>query len=227
MIRCVMFDFGNVLMLFDSQRWYDFIQSRQRFGSPSSYQFFNFEFVAQYDLGQIDEFDFFELTKRTFRLDVELEEFFFEFTANMRPDLRMLALKQILKQNNIKLAVVSNINRYHFEYVRQKWPGVFMDFDYLALSFRLGIRKPDARIWQTAAKRLKVRPEECFFIDDLEVNINAFECWRGVGQHYNVIDEKYCPNGRLGIERNKLIMRMESLGMLSHSQLGNLTKRSF
>lgn len=205
LIRCAMFDFGNVLAHFDTQRWYDFITAHQQPGAMS-------------------EFEFFELTEKALGLNVEFEEFFFEFTANIHPDPRMIGLRQSLRQNGIKLAIVSNINRYHFEYVSQKWPEVFTGFDYLALSFKLGIKKPDPMIWKIAAGQLGVKLSECFFIDDLETNILAFERLGGIGHHYNVIDGSFCSNSRLEIERKLLIRRMTKLEMINRSQVKNLER---
>ena len=102
-----------------------------------------------------------------------------------------------------------------------------MGFDYLALSFRLGLRKPDPRIWQTACRKLKVPPSECLFVDDQEENIAAFKKLGGIGHHYNVVDEKFLPNGQLEIERNRLLLRMFGLGMLTDRQMGYLIKITF
>lgn len=102
-----------------------------------------------------------------------------------------------------------------------------MGFDYLALSFRLGLRKPDPKIWQAASRKLNVPFFECFFIDDLEENVSAFEKLGGVGHHYNVVDEKFLSNGRLEIERNRLLVRMVNLGMLTPAQAGNILKIIF
>lgn len=224
MIRCVMFDFGNVLVHFDTQRWYDFIKAHWRFGTPDQVSVFRAECIIKYDLGLIDDFEFFETTKRTLGLNVGIDEFFFEWADNMKPDLRMVVLKQALKQNGIKLAVVSNINRYHFEYARQRWPEVFMNFDHLALSFRMGIRKPDLKMWQLPVRKLRMKSEECFFIDDQEPNIAAFEKFGGVGHHYNVVDDAFCPNGQLETERAGLVNRMVKLGILNNSQAKNILK---
>lgn len=227
MIRCVMFDFGNVLMHFDTQRFYDFVVTNQRPGSASPTDFFLSDGCVKYDLGQVNEFEFFESAKSTLGLNVKMKEFFFEFVNLMKPDLRMLELKHALRQNGIRLAVVSNTNRYHFEYVRQKWPEVFMNFDCLALSFQLGARKPEPRIWQIPARRLGVNLSECLFIDDLEVNTCEFERLGGISHHYQVTDEHFCSNGRLEIERNRLILRMIYLGILTESQAGKLMKINF
>ena len=215
MIKCALFDFANVLAHYKTQRWLDFLERYRRPGAEPRSKVVRSDHVAKYDLGQIGDFEFFDESKRVWNIDVSEEEFFAEFVTLPVPDLRMVALKQALIQNGIKIAIVSNINRVHFECVNRKWPEVFMGFDYLALSFRLGLRKPDPKIWQVACRKLKVSPPECLFIDDLEENVSAFEKLGGVGHHYNVVDDKFLPNGRLEMERNKLLVRMTKLGMLN------------
>lgn len=222
MTRCVMFDFGNVLAHFKSQQWLDFLERYRRPGAEFPSKVVQADHVAKYDLGQIGDFEFFEESKRVWNIDVSEEVFFSEFVKLLVPDLRMIALKQVLVQNKIKIAVVSNINRVHFECVNRKWPEVFIGFDYLALSFRLGLRKPDPRIWQATSRKLKVPLSECFFIDDLEENITVFEKLGGIGHHYDVVDEKFCSNGRLEMERIKLIIRMINLKMLTPTQASDI-----
>jgi putative hydrolase of the HAD superfamily len=46
-------------------------------------------------------------------------------------------------------------------------------FDDIVCSAVVGMAKPDARIYQLAAERLRLTPEECVFIDDLERNVLA------------------------------------------------------
>jgi len=226
-IRCAMFDFGNVLVHFKTQQWFDFLERYRRPGAETPSKVARADHVAKYDLGQIGDFEFFEESKRVWNVDVSEKVFFAEFINLMVPDPRMVALKQILVQNGIKIAVVSNINRVHFECINRRWPEVFIGFEYLALSFRLGLRKPDPRIWQAASRKLKVPLSECFFIDDLEENVAAFEKLGGTGHHYDVVDEKFCPNGQLETERNRLILRMVNLGMLSLSQAGSIVRLDF
>lgn len=218
MIRCVMFDFGHVLMHFDTRRFFDFVITHQQPGSMAPEDFFRSECVEKYELGLIDEFKFFEEAKRSLGVNVEMNEFFFMFTDVMKPDLRMIALKQTLQKNGFKTAVVSNTNQCHIEHTMKKWPEVLMDFDHLALSFFLGARKPDPKIFDMAAEPLAMSPAECFFVDDLEVNISAFKKWGGTGHYYNVTDSNFMPNGWLDIERRKLVFRMASMKLISYTQ---------
>ena len=44
-------------------------------------------------------------------------------------------------------------------------------FDYVIESAKLGIRKPDPRIYELMCEALAVQPHECLFLDDLGINL--------------------------------------------------------
>lgn len=217
-MRCVMFDFGNVIVHFDTQRFYDFIAAHQHSDKARPEQFFSLSCLSDYELGIINEREFFEAVRAVYRLDVDIDKFFWEFIDVMSLDQKMIRLKQVLKQNGIKLVLVSNVNPYSYNYVSVRWPEVFTDFNYLALSFQMKMRKPDLRMYRAPASHLGVMPEECILVDDYEPNVSAFQRWGGVGLHYQVVDETFCPNGRLEIERRELVFKFASLGLISFSQ---------
>jgi len=56
------------------------------------------------------------------------------------------------------------------EYPRADFPGLF---DTVVLSGEVGMRKPEAAIFQHAADTLGLDPRECVFIDDVEANVAA------------------------------------------------------
>lgn len=227
MIRCVMFDFGQVLMPFTIQKFYDFARAHQPLGAIEPERFFGFTCVARFDLDELIDEEFCHEMKRHLQLKVSDDEFWLQYCDVMKPDSKMVVLKRILKENGFKLAMVSNINRRHFGYAQSKYPEVFSDFDYLALSFDLGVIKPNLKMYNVPARHLGVKPEECFLIDDMKTNIDAFKRWGGVGYHYDVVDDKYCPNGRREIERNWLLLRMVNLGILTINQAGGIARMNF
>lgn len=220
MTRCVMFDLGNVLVHFDTQTFYDFIAAHQHSDEVKPEDFFRLRCVVSYDLGLLDDREYFEAVQEAYKLDVNLVRFFWEFTNVIRPDQKMIKLKQVLRQNSVKVVIVSNTNPRNVEYITQRWPEVFADFDYLALSFRVRARKPDWIMFQTPASELGVKPDECLLIDDHEPNILSFRKWSkaGVGYHYDVVDNTFCQNGRLDGERRKLVFHLASLGLITFSQ---------
>ena len=58
-------------------------------------------------------------------------------------------------------------------------------FDSIVVSSRLGITKPDPRIFQYALKELKVQPEEAIYIDDLVRHVDAADT---LGMHAFVFE---------------------------------------
>ena len=53
-------------------------------------------------------------------------------------------------------------------------------FDDIICSADVGVAKPDAAIYRLSAQRLGLPPEECVFVDDLDVNVEAA---RATGMH--------------------------------------------
>jgi putative hydrolase of the HAD superfamily len=58
------------------------------------------------------------------------------------------------------------------DYPRHLFPGLF---DVVVISAEVGMRKPEQRIFRHTAGLLGLTPQECVFIDDLEVNLVAAE----------------------------------------------------
>ena len=80
------------------------------------------------------------------------------------PDKSMIALVESLKATGIKTAVISNFTHAGAEAARaQNWSKIF---DELVFSGEVGVSKPDPRIFQIAADKLNVPPQQCVFTDD-------------------------------------------------------------
>lgn len=72
-------------------------------------------------------------------------------------------------------------NSWGNEYPRESWGELF---DTIVISGEVGMRKPEARIYQLAAERLGLAPEQCVFVDDLEPNIQGAADVGMVGVHH-------------------------------------------
>lgn len=81
------------------------------------------------------------------------------------------AVRQV-KAAGYKTALLTNISRGGESLVRDLIP-VHELFDVVVDSSRVGLRKPDPRIYQLTCERLGVAADRCMFIDDLECNVNA------------------------------------------------------
>ena len=81
------------------------------------------------------------------------------------------AVRQV-RHAGYKTALLTNISRGGETLWRDLFPADDL-FDVVVDSSRVGMRKPDPRIYELACERLGVAPNRCLFIDDLECNIDA------------------------------------------------------
>jgi putative hydrolase of the HAD superfamily len=66
--------------------------------------------------------------------------------------------------NGYRLAIVSNASRYSWEVVR-RYP-FFSEFEDIVFSCDLGVMKPHPRMYLEACSRMRLNPEDCYFVGD-------------------------------------------------------------
>src|SRR5208337_48204 len=89
----------------------------------------------------------------------------------LEPTLVSEALLENLRSRH-RLLALSNTNAIHFGMVKEAYP-LLRHFDGYVLSYEVGAAKPEAKIYREAIARAQCNPGECFFTDDLAVNIEA------------------------------------------------------
>lgn len=75
-------------------------------------------------------------------------------------------------KSKYRIALLSNINMLHFEYINKHFP-LFGIFDRIFLSYKMGMVKPDPNIYYQTLKELSVEPREVFYTDDREELIKS------------------------------------------------------
>jgi epoxide hydrolase-like predicted phosphatase len=124
-----------------------------------------------------------------------------EGALEIDPD--MLRLCESL-QGVLPMGVLSNTIADHANHLRRL--GVYETFNPCILSYEVGMRKPEERIYKLASALINTPPENCLFIDDLEVNIKAARQAR--------------MQTHLFTDRPNLEKRLDELGVLSRSSTG-------
>jgi glucose-1-phosphatase len=76
-----------------------------------------------------------------------------------------------LRQAGYPMGILSNTCETHWEYCLHQYRIVAACFGIHALSYEIGAVKPNAAIFQAAAELAGCRPEEIFFVDDLEGHV--------------------------------------------------------
>jgi glucose-1-phosphatase len=168
MIKAIIFDLGNVVVSFDHR-----IAARKIAPLCAKQEdeifkfFFDSPLTGMFEEGKIEPRDFFSEVKKSLGFSLGYEEFLpiwneiFFLTETNR------AVHGLAKRlgHNYKVALLSNINILHFDYLRVNFP-IFEPFHNLLLSFEMKLKKPDAQIYQRALAVLGVMPEEVFYTDD-------------------------------------------------------------
>jgi epoxide hydrolase-like predicted phosphatase len=105
--------------------------------------------------------------------------------AGGRPDEAMQEAVRRSRQAGIRTGLLSNswgTRRYPRELLSELFDGV-------VISGEVGIRKPDAEIYQLAAREIAVEPSACVFVDDLPFNLRpAEELGMAVVHHVDPIE---------------------------------------
>jgi HAD superfamily hydrolase (TIGR01509 family) len=70
-----------------------------------------------------------------------------------------------------RLGVLSNTNDAHWRWVTKRFSYLTTMFDVAAMSFEIGVMKPDPRIYAEAARLAGVDPADVFYTDDRPENV--------------------------------------------------------
>lgn len=173
MIRTVLFDLGNVLIPVDFRHCHEALsricphppervpQILQHSGLP-----------ARFEQGELTAGEFVAEACRLLSMRVSDEQFWEVWTRIFLPEpLIPESLLEGLRPGR-RLLLLSNTNCIHFEMALQRYP-LLRHFDGYVLSYEVGAMKPSPRIYRHAIARAGCKPEECLFIDDLEINVAA------------------------------------------------------
>lgn len=123
--------------------------------------------IEAFQSAAIDEDGFWAGLEKKLKIEVPLEirGSFWEMEAYLdRTEIYDWAIR--LHETGVKIAILSNVIQPLVDYLRQH--KMYDGFDPLILSCEVGCAKPDPKIYQIAADRLGLKPEECIFVDDQE-----------------------------------------------------------
>ena len=97
------------------------------------------------------------------------------YFENLHPNAPMIEYLRGLREEGIRLALLTNNVREWEPLWRAKLPDVDELFEVIVDSGFVGMRKPEPKIYELTLERLGdgLRAEECAFLDDIEVNCDT------------------------------------------------------
>jgi len=173
MIDTVVSDLGNVLLFFDNTI---FFRKMTRFTSRPLEEIRkvthdNLDLLTLFERGRISSLDFFKNARDLLDSTASYEEFFAAYNDVFSPNPPAIYLLRRLKPGR-KMALLSNTDICRWTFIKGRFPEILF-FDAFALSFDVGVMKPDPEIYREALGGVGARPENAVFIDDLAENVEG------------------------------------------------------
>jgi putative hydrolase of the HAD superfamily len=151
----------------------------------------------KYVLNQISSDDFWDffLSKLNIKKKKEVIGMFLEAAM---ADEKILGFIKLVKRG-YKTALLSDNYNDVSGFIVKKYKLKKM-FDAMVFSNEAGVKKPDKRIYLMVTKKLGLKPAECVFIDDKEVNVKGAEKVGIKGIHFKSLPKLRKDLKRLGIK---------------------------
>lgn len=186
--QAVIFDIGNVLTRWQPEAFYDRVIGEDRRRA----------LFAEVDLHRmndiVDEGALFRETiydwaDRTPHWQAEIRLWYDRWIELASPRIEgSIALQRALRAKGVPVFALTNFGKYSFEEALPKMD-FLTDFDRLYVSGRMGVIKPDPRIYEMVEEDCGLPPASLLFTDDRADNITAaarrgwrthqFESWQG------------------------------------------------
>ena len=177
-IKAIIFDLGAVILNINYQNTID---GFSKLGVKNASSFYSKKaqtnLFNQIETGDITAEKFLaELQKETTNASINQVSEAWNAMLLELPENRLALIQSLKKKYSIYL--LSNTNTIHIDALKKKienrkWRKFCDLFDKMYLSHELGLRKPNAAIFEYILKEQNLKPEEVFFIDDSPEHIEG------------------------------------------------------
>jgi glucose-1-phosphatase len=172
-IKTVLFDLGNVIIPFDFKRAYIRLEPLVSYPvAEIAPRLRGTDLVTRFETGQVSPERFVEEFSAILDLKITYDEFCDLWTSVFLPEPLVSESLLTALAGRYRLMILSNTNPIHFHMIQANYP-LLRHFDRCVLSYEVGAVKPSAKIFGAAIALAGCDAAECFFTDDLAVNVEA------------------------------------------------------
>lgn len=182
-IDAVIFDIGNVLLTFDYFIAERALVSHTGIETPPSVEDLH-PHRLDHETGRSTREDFIRIVRNAFAHDGPEDHFMDLWTRIFQVNEPMVGWARSL-HGKTPLYLLSNIGCIHHDHIFEEYEffrSLFRDGIY---SYKAGVMKPEARIFELAKSQFGVDPTRTLYIDDLDENVRGAESVGFVGHHYD------------------------------------------
>lgn len=170
LIKAIIFDVNGVLLVGKSRSAYEYASKALRINFETW-----FDTVEPYWTELVKDesktIDFLTNTTKTFKVKPKALQkiLFWAFRKSFRKNRQLFKLAAKLRRH-YKTAILSDQTSFSYEAFRKYNLDSLVDI--AVWSQKVGLRKPDPKIYKLIIKRLKVPTRNCLFIDNRDFNIS-------------------------------------------------------
>ncbi len=168
----VFFDIGNVLLRYDSREVAKRIAWALRSHPLKVLRIlWASDLVDAVERGALPPDKLFALFRDELGFEGDFESFRKLWCDHFTLERRNAALLKSLAARH-RVFLLSNTNALHYEFIKERYAFARQAHG-AVLSYELGLRKPEAAIYEAALKTAGAKASESVFIDDLEENVRG------------------------------------------------------
>ena len=183
MIKNLIFDFGDVFINLDKDKYNDELQQLEGGNLPNDM----ISHCMNYEMGKISTQLFVNLfvDKYADQLEGETKEqkeeaFITKWNSILLdfPLHRLTFLKELVASKEYRLFLLSNTNELHINWIKNNWGATLYNefkscFEQFYLSHEINLRKPNNDIYNFVLNENNLKAEESLFIDDTKENTDT------------------------------------------------------
>jgi len=172
MIKAIIFDAGGVLVKHKDEDRYDVLIKKLGI-AKTKFNEVKKKYYCDAQKGIISTNDLMEKIARDLNLDKEKlsKAWHKAHTECLLFDKEAFALAASLKKNGYMTALISNAIKLRGYGSEKRDKQIQSGFDHVIISYKVGTRKPEKKIYELMLEKLKLKPFECIFLDDREENV--------------------------------------------------------
>ena len=175
--KLIIFDLGKVIFDYDlsiiSKSLSEYSPKKELFEDMDAFIYSNKELFFSYEKGTISSENFYKSFIKLLEIENLPYDKFCDIWNNIFTPIQDVVDLIISLSHRYDLALLSNTNDLHFNFLYKKYPDIFLKFKKLHLSYLMNERKPDAAIYEQVIKEHNVEPHNIFFTDDNKENVYA------------------------------------------------------
>ncbi len=173
MVKNIIFDIGNVLLEFKPLDYLKRTFNDENLEKLLYKEIFQCEEWVHLDRGILTQDEVVKLISlRNPKYEVHIKKCMDNWIEILTPIEGTVKILSKLKENGYKLYLLSNFHSLAFETVYSKYD-FFKYFDGGIISYKEKLLKPENKIYTKLLDTYNLNAEECLFIDDTLVNIEA------------------------------------------------------